>query len=170
MGIIDTVIIILFGVLVVIGLFKGFVRQIFSFGALVLAIIVPLSFTGVATNFLGEYIPDVPVGKNVIVFVCLFLITFIIVKIIGHKLGKSVQKGALGWVDRLLGITWGALQGLIIVCLFFMFAKLLFALPFIGNTMETFIEGDLKINETGFMPGRYLYENNLLLKILENIK
>lgn len=170
MGIIDTVIIILLSVLVVTGFAKGFIKQIFSIGAWALAIIVPITFTGVVNNLIGDKLPNVSIGTTSIIFVGLFIVTFIIIKIIGHSLGKSVQKGALGWVDRLLGLAWGLAKGLIIICVFFLVVKFLTTLPLIGNTVLEFISKDLELEKESFMVGRYLYNNNLLLKLLEFIK
>lgn len=170
MGIIDTAIIILLGVLVFLGLAKGFVKQVFSMGAWILALAVPLLFGKTITNIFSDQIPDTALGKSSLVFIALFLVTFILMKIIGHMFSKSVKKGALGWVDRLLGVVWGLAKGLVIISVVLLLAKALTTLPFIGEDVLTFLTNDMKLGSTQFMPGRYLYENNLLLKFIESLK
>lgn len=170
MGIIDTAIIILLGVLVFLGLLKGFVRQIFSMGAWILALAVPIIFGKTITNIFSDQIPDTALGKSSLVFIGLFLLTFIIVKVLGHIFSKSVKKGALGWVDRFLGMVWGATKGLVIISVVLLLAKALTTLPLIGEEVLGFLSNDLKLGTEGFLPGKFLYENNLLVKFIESLK
>lgn len=169
MGIIDTIIIILLVLLFLWGLYKGFIKQAFSLVAWFLAILVPFLFSSKITELFGDKIPETALGTNSLVFVCLFVLTFVIVKIVGHALGKSVQKGALGWVDRFLGGIWGLAKGLLIICVVLLLFKGLASLPIIGGKVDTFISAQLKLGTEGFLPGKYLYENNLLLKLIELI-
>ncbi|MFA5543282.1 MAG: CvpA family protein [Bacilli bacterium] len=170
MGIIDTAIIILLGVLVFLGLLKGFVRQIFSMGAWILALAIPIIFGKTITNIFSDQIPDTALGKSSLVFIGLFLLTFIIVKVLGHIFSKSVKKGALGWVDRFLGMVWGATKGLVIISVVLLLAKALTTLPLIGEEVLGFLSNDLKLGTEGFLPGKFLYENNLLVKFIESLK
>lgn len=170
MGIVDTIIIIILGLLLFFGLYKGFIKQVFSIGAWFLAVLVPFLFSGKVTELIGDKLPDTGLSANSLVFAGLFILTFIIVKIIGHKLGKSVQKGALGWVDRLLGGIWGLAKGLLIVSVVLLLAKGLTSLPLVGEKILEFITIQLKLGTPGFTPAKYLYENNLLLKLIELIK
>lgn len=169
MGIIDTVIIILLLLLFLLGLYKGFIKQAFSIIAWFLAVLVPFLFSSKITELFGDKLPETAIGTNSLVFVCLFVITFIIVKIIGHNLGKSVQKGALGWIDRFLGGIWGLAKGLLIVCVVLLLLKGLTTIPLLGEKVSDFLTIQLKLNSEGFLPGKYLYENNLLLKLIELI-
>lgn len=170
MGIIDTAIIILLGVLVFLGLLKGFVRQIFSMGAWILALAIPIIFGKTITNIFSDQIPDTALGKSSLVFIGLFLLTFIIVKVLGHIFSKSVKKGALGWIDRFLGMVWGATKGLVIISVVLLLAKALTTLPLIGEEVLGFLSNDLKLGTEGFLPGKFLYENNLLVKFIESLK
>ncbi len=162
MGTIDTIILIILGLLLFFGLYKGFVKQVFSIAAWILAIGIPFFFTKPVTKLIGDM--DIIKSSNLssFIFVGLFIITFIIVKIIGHKLGKSIQKGALGLVDRILGGAWGLAKGLIIISLALLILKGLTTLPLIGDSVLKFVNTELKLNEEGFGIGKYLYNNNLL--------
>ncbi|MDD4212299.1 MAG: CvpA family protein [Bacilli bacterium] len=161
MGIIDIVIIALAGLLAVIGMFRGFVKELFSLGGWIISIgvafflsnpVAPIvvSMTGLEAGFTA----------NALTFVGLFLVSFIIIKIISHSLSKSIQKGALGFVDRLFGIVWGLGKALIIIGLLFLAADYLKTLPFVGTTITNFMTSDLKLETETMGIGRYLYENN----------
>jgi membrane protein required for colicin V production len=167
MGIINTIILILLGLLLFFGLYKGFIKQVFSIGAWFLAILVPFLFSKPVTSLIGESKDNSAFGTRSLVFVGLFILTFLIVKIIGHKIGNTIQKGALGWIDRFLGGLWGAAKGLIIVSLALLLIKGIVSIPFIGTPVLEFITSDLKLGSSEFGIGKYLYENNLLLKLIK---
>ena len=170
MGIIDTIIIIVLGLLLLFGLYKGLIKQIFSIGAWFLAVLVPFLFSNQITALIGDKLPNTGLSANSLVFAGLFIITFVIVKIIGHSLGKSVQKGALGWIDRILGGVWGLAKGLLIISVILLLAKGLTSLPFVGDKVLEVLTKQLQLGTPGFSLGKYLYENNLLLKLIELLK
>lgn len=166
MGVIDIIVIALAGVFLFIGLLKGFVHQLFSLGAWIISIVAAFMLTGPASNILSDFEIEIPTGDTAITFIAIFLITFIITKLIGKMLSKSMEKGALGFIDRLLGAVWGLAQALIIVSLLLLLAQWIITIPFIGTPVNEFITNDLQLGAEGFSIGRYLYEDNLILKIL----
>lgn len=166
MGIVDIVIIGLLLLMFLIGLGKGFVKQAFSIIAWVAAIVVPLFFYGPVTKIVAGDVEPIPFSTTAIVFVGMFIITFVIVKIIGSVFGKNLHKTALGFIDRILGAAWGVARGLVIISLIFLAMGWLSGLPLIGEKVATFVATNITV-ETSIGIGKYLYENNLLLKLME---
>jgi membrane protein required for colicin V production len=60
---------------------------------------------------------NIHVMPEVLAFAALFVGIFIVVKIFEHILRDIVQRVQLGSVDKLLGILWGAVEGLLVVSL-----------------------------------------------------
>ncbi|MFA6627206.1 MAG: CvpA family protein [Bacilli bacterium] len=161
MGIIDIVVIALCGFLAVIGLFRGFVKELFSLGGWIISLAVAFLFSNVVSPVVVE-MTGVEAGftANALTFVGLFLVAFIVIKIVSHSLSKAIQKGALGFIDRLFGVVWGLGKALIIVGLLFLAIDYLKTLPYIGESIQNFIITDLKLAGDTMSVGRYLYENN----------
>lgn len=168
MGIVDIVIIGLLLLLLLIGIGKGFIKQAFNIIAWLGAIVVPLLFYGPVTKIVAGDVDPVPFSTTAIVFVCLFIVTFILIKIIGKMLGDGTQKTALGIIDRLLGAAWGLAKGLIIISVVFLAINWLAGLPLIGEKIQVFIDNNI-IGHSTIGIGKYLFENNLLLKLMEVI-
>src|SRR3546814_2962694 len=64
-------------------------------------------------------------GAAVLAFALVFGITFLAGKFLARALGDRTRKSILGPVDRVLGLGFGALKGLIGATLLFMLASLL---------------------------------------------
>ncbi|MCS7258917.1 MAG: CvpA family protein, partial [candidate division WOR-3 bacterium] len=56
-------------------------------------------------------------GYQIFAFIITFLIAFFVIYLLGVLLKKIVNLILLGWVDKLLGIIFGAVKGIIIVWL-----------------------------------------------------
>ncbi|MDD3191650.1 MAG: CvpA family protein [Bacilli bacterium] len=169
LGIIDIIIIGLVALLFLMGLVKGFVKQLSSIGAWILAAVVPIAVSKPVSTMVVNMGAEDTFATNALVFVGLFVVTFVIVKIIGHSLSKSVQKGALGGVDRLIGGVWGIAKALLIVCLVFILVQWVITLPLIGSSVNTFVSEQLDLANPEFGIARYLYKTNplsMLLKLL----
>src|SRR3546814_6803677 len=65
-------------------------------------------------------------GAAVLAFALVFGITFLAGKFLARALGDRTRKSILGPVDRVLGLGFGALKGLIGATLLFMLASLLY--------------------------------------------
>lgn len=168
MGIIDIVVIALAALLGVVGLFRGFVKELFSLGGWIAGIAVAFLFSNtVAPIVQSTFGLEAGFSTNAITFIGLFIITFIVVKIIAHSLSKSISKGAIGAFDRLLGLAWGVGKAVIVVCLLFLAASYIGTLPLVGATVTNFIETDLKLATTEVGLGRYLYEHNFAKMLID---
>jgi membrane protein required for colicin V production len=96
------------------GLANGFVRGLFGLAALVLGIMFA------AGNY--EQVSDILLSKlaigqqwqQVLAFLIIFVITLVLVNVVGNIVSKALKLTSLGWLDRLAG----GLLGLIMSCLF----------------------------------------------------
>ena len=119
----DIVALVLLGGGAAIGAVRGFVHEALSLFAWVLGV--------VAVKFL--YTPTVgllaaPIGSGsgaaVAAVVLLFGVTFLIGRMLAVSLGKRTRQSVLGPVDRVLGLGFGFVKGLIAASLLFLLATL----------------------------------------------
>ncbi len=106
------------GVVVISGglsLFRGFVREAISLVAWVSAFIVSSRFYEALAPKLTFLSSDDVVRKSVAAVV-LFIATLIVVGLCGTILRSIIQKVGLSGTDRLLGMVFGVLRGILVVC------------------------------------------------------
>jgi membrane protein required for colicin V production len=121
----DILVLLLVGGAGVFGFKNGFVTETLSLGAWVAAI--------VAVKFLHPYVSlaltDVigtESGASVLAFALIFGITMIGGKMIARAIGNRSKTSVLGSFDRILGLGFGAVKGLIGASLIFLFASLVY--------------------------------------------
>jgi membrane protein required for colicin V production len=121
----DILVLLTVGAAAVFGFLRGFVSEVMSLAAWVLAILaVKFAHAPVAAALVGPIGTDT--GASVLAFALVFGATFIVVRMIGGRMGMASRRSLLGPVDRLLGFGFGALKGLIAATLAFLFASLVF--------------------------------------------
>ena len=108
-----------------VGLVRGFVHEVISLLAWLVAIAMLKLFhaqlwTGLINSFHTE-----SAAAAVLAFAILFIPSFVIVKLLARSIGGRTRRHAvLGPVDRVLGGGFGALKGLLGATLFFLLANL----------------------------------------------
>lgn len=123
MSALDIFVLLLLGGGALIGFVRGFVQEVLSLLAWVVAVAMLKLFheqlwTGM-TGFVGS-----SAGAAVLAFALLFVPTFVVVKLLARMLGRRSRKSVLGPFDQMLGGGFGMLKGLIGATLFFLFANL----------------------------------------------
>jgi membrane protein required for colicin V production len=113
----DILVVLLVGAGLVLGFLRGFVAEILSLFAWILAIIALFYFHAPAVSLLER-----PVGGGawLLAFVVVFGIVFLLGKLASRRLGRSVRNSVVGPVDRVLGGGFGALKGLIAATLLYL--------------------------------------------------
>jgi len=94
--------------------YRGLVHETFAILEWVASGYAALRFTPVFQPMLRDYISPLWL-EWVVVFLGTFLIVFIPLSIISHRLSQVMKKSALGPMDRALGFVFGVGRGLVIV-------------------------------------------------------
>lgn len=116
MPIIDIIIAVALVVSIIIGFFRGFVKESFSIATLVIAIWASLHFGPVAGELSESWLGSVELqtwfGR-----VLIFTIVLSVGGLLGWGISKLVRSSVLSGVDRLLGSLFGVLRGVLLVAL-----------------------------------------------------
>ncbi len=114
----DYIVLLIVGVAAVGGFLRGFMQEILSLAAWVLAAFAirflhtPLTLA--LQDFLG---PDITTA--LLSFALLLLIPYAAMKVIANNVGAASRSSVLGPIDRVLGFGFGALKGMMIVVIAF---------------------------------------------------
>ncbi len=113
---IDIIILIILGLMAIRGLTKGLIRELFSFGSLILGLLAAMAFY----KSLGGYITE-QFGKNGwndgISFFIIFIVVFIVLKLVERTILKLIDDTAALSIDKSLGFILGLMEGIIICSL-----------------------------------------------------
>src|SRR3954454_13506122 len=108
-----------------IGFVRGFVHEVISLLAWVVAIAMLKLFHTQLWSGLENSFNFGPAAAAVLAFAILFVPSFLIVKLLARQLGGRTRRSSmLGPFDRLLGGGFGAVKGLLGATLFFLLANL----------------------------------------------
>jgi membrane protein required for colicin V production len=119
----DIVVLVLVGGGAVFGALRGFVHEALSLIAWVLAVLAVKFLHTPVTNALAAPIGTAS-GAAVAAFVLLFGVTFILGRLLAKALGARTRQSVLGPVDRVLGLGFGFVKGLLGASLLFLLATL----------------------------------------------
>jgi membrane protein required for colicin V production len=112
---IDIVLLIIVGISLLFGLFRGIIRTVSSLLGFIFGVIVAASF--------GPPIAA-RIGESLFITICacaiLFFVTALVLTLAGNLLRKAVKFIKLGWLDHLLGGLFGFLRGAFIAALLVM--------------------------------------------------
>ena len=108
-----------------VGFVRGFVHEVISLFAWIVAIAMLKLFHTQLWTGLENSFHTSPAAAAVLAFAILFIPSFLIVKLLARSLGGRTRRHALlGPFDRSLGAGFGALKGLLGATLFFLLANL----------------------------------------------
>ncbi|MFB0611420.1 CvpA family protein [Aurantiacibacter poecillastricola] len=114
----DLIVLLIVGVGAIGGFLRGFVQEILSLMAWILAIFairfLHTDLTAAILAFMGS-----PVTASILAFALLLLIPYAAMKLISRVAGRKSRNSALGPIDRVLGFGFGALKGILIVIIAF---------------------------------------------------
>ena len=116
MSIVDIAILIIVIVSLLIGLFRGFVREILSLVSWLGALWIAYTYATLGGSYLEPYIDQQPL-RIVIAFAAIFVVALIAFSIISYLLYRILAVAGISGVDRSLGTLFGLVRGLVIVAL-----------------------------------------------------
>jgi membrane protein required for colicin V production len=128
----DIITLLLVGGGLILGWFKGFVGEVLSLAAWIVAI-VALMFAHAPVTAALEGTVGTRAGAAVLAFALVFGLVFLVGKFISHRIGSGIKTSVIGPVDRVLGSGFGALKGLIGATLLYLGGNLVYD-TFYGRT------------------------------------
>ena len=99
---------------VVLGLMRGFVREAFSLGVWAAAFGLALHYAAPLSDLLADHIHTAWL-RLAVAFGVLFLATVLVGGLLVFLLVRAVRKSGLGGPDRMLGLGFGLLRGMLVV-------------------------------------------------------
>jgi len=117
----DYVIFAILGLSVLMGFFRGFLRETLSLAIWVAAFWVAFTFTESVVPHLANGI-ELPSARTAIAFAMLFLAALVLGGLLSWLIGHLVEKTGLSGTDRMLGGVFGIFRGLALVVLLLLLA------------------------------------------------
>lgn len=118
MTVFDFLVLLIVGVTAAGGFMRGFVQEMLSLAAWVVAVLalrfLHTDLTAAIHAFTGG-----PISAALLAFALLLLIPYLAMRAIAARAGKSARGSALGPIDRVLGFGFGAVKGVIVVVMAF---------------------------------------------------
>lgn len=125
----DMAMLLLTGSMAVMGYLRGFVQEVLLLLAWVVAVVAVRLFLAPVTDLATLWVGS-PTAAGVLAFAGLFVLTFLLGKMLARRVGRSTRGSMIGFFDRVLGVGFGALKGLIIGTLVFLAFTLLYNMVF----------------------------------------
>jgi membrane protein required for colicin V production len=114
----DIIVLLVVGLAALGGFMRGFVQEVLSLAAWIVAVIAIRMFHTDLTEWLMEPIGS-PSGAGVLAFALLLLVPYAVIKLIAGQAGRRSRKSVLAPFDRVLGLAFGALKGVVITVIAF---------------------------------------------------
>ena len=121
----DIMVLLSVGIAAAFGLLRGFLVEVFSLAAWVAGVVAVKLFQPVVAGLLLPVV-GTQGGAALLAVAVVFGVAFLAVRFIGSGLGKSARASILGPVDRVLGLGFGGMKGLIVATLAFLLMTLVF--------------------------------------------
>ncbi len=114
----DILIIIILGYSLVRGLFRGLVKELSSIIGVLGGFYAAYTYYPVVAGLLSRLIHDLSY-LNILSFLIIFCGVLIIVGVLGVIIKYLLNIAFLGWIDRIGGVIFGVLKGILIVSILF---------------------------------------------------
>ena len=114
--VIDMIFLILVVLMIMHGYVKGFLEEIFSWAALVLAIWVAVLLHPAGAEYIrGKAMQNVRYIPEILAFIAIFAIVMVLLKMLEHVLKDVIMGAKLGEANKMLGAIFGLIEGLTLV-------------------------------------------------------
>ena len=114
----DIIVLLIVGIAAIGGFMRGFVQEVLSLAAWILAIFAIRYLHTDLTEFLASYI-GTSTSAALLAFALLLLIPYAAMKLIAGRVGQATRNSVIGPFDRVLGFGFGAVKGVIMVIVAF---------------------------------------------------
>ncbi|WP_066556361.1 CvpA family protein [Croceicoccus bisphenolivorans] len=115
----DIAVLVIVGLSALSGLSRGFVHEVLSLAAWFAAIVAIYMFHAPLTDLIIAFFEDNNTNAGLIAFILLLVVPLVVLRLLAKWAGSKTRKSALGFIDRILGLGFGLLKGLLMVVLTF---------------------------------------------------
>lgn len=127
------------------GFTKGLIIEIATLLALILGIYGAIHFSDFTADFIRNRFDYDSNYMGIIAFISTFILIVIILNVVGKMLNSLVEAVALGMINRLLGVAFGLIKGIIIMSIVVYFVN------FLDKKID-FISQEKKENSLFYLP------------------
>lgn len=100
----------------IVGFRRGFVRQLFDFAGIIIAILIAVNQWQVASGLLQKWFPKLrPPGADMAGFLALLIITLLVIDLIGQALSSAVSSSGISTLNCLGGAALRVLRACLII-------------------------------------------------------
>ncbi len=169
LNMLDTVFLIVIFLSILVGVLRGFIRELFSMVFLIIAVILSFLFYRDAGNLFIKYIINDMDISNFAGFLSIFVVVLIAGFLVTYFIRKIFIHGPLKSMDRILGGVFGLVRGILISGII-VFALVAFSIndnlllkskisPYVKSSIEIFLK---------LLPGNVREKFNLFYKRTKN--
>jgi membrane protein required for colicin V production len=110
----DYAICVLLAASLLIGIYRGAVREVFNIAGWILAFILAHAFAPHVATLFADWMTE-PVIKQIVAWLIIFLSVIVIVALIASLASELVRKLGLSTLDRVLGALIGLVRGFVVI-------------------------------------------------------
>lgn len=115
----DIVVLIVVAATAITGFVRGFVHEVLTLAAWVIALAAIHYFHTPLSDALIPYTGDNYGAPGVLAFALLLLVPYAVIKLVARRMSELSRASLLGPIDRMLGFGFGLVKGLIIIVMAF---------------------------------------------------
>ena len=138
MSVVDIVIVVILLISLLVGLFRGFIREALSLFSWIASLWIAYTYATLGAQYLEPYI-DQPPLRIVAAFAGIFIVALLLISIVSYLLYRLLSIAGISGVDRSLGTLFGLARGIIVV------AILLLGATFMDFTSQPWWQGSLLV-------------------------
>ena len=110
MAILDIILLLCFVPAIVLGISKGFVKQLVEILAILVGAWAAFRFSSALSMYLAQYLTFDKQVIRVICFVIILIVAALLLSLLGEMLTRFLKLASLGWINRLLGLIFGIVK------------------------------------------------------------